>query len=89
MKTINYARLKTLEASQRFNNGAVIVEQVEGGYKLPNGETVQSLDQLHKHYGVIIVDDVRYTMQHPEAWTDFERFCYQENKRLNGGEYPN
>ena len=31
MKTINYTRLKTLEASQRFNNGAVVVEQVEGG----------------------------------------------------------
>lgn len=87
MKSISYTRLKALEESQLFNNGAVIVEQVEGGYKLPGGETVSSLDQLHKRYDVVIVDDVRYTMQHPATWTDFERACYQEDKRLNGAQY--
>lgn len=83
MKTVNQARLKALEESQRFHNGAVIVEQVEGGYKLPSGETVRTLEELHNRYNVVIVDDVRYTMRHPETWTDFERFCQVENTLLN------
>lgn len=87
MKTVNQARLKALEESQRFHNGAVIVEQVEGGYKLPSGKTVRTLEELHKRYNVVIVDDVCYTMRHPETWTDFERSCYEEDQRLTGSQY--
>lgn len=76
-------RLDALEQSLKRKDGVLMVEQVEGGYKLPSGEIVKDLAPLHKRYAVIIVDDVEYRLAHPEEWTDFERFCQEENRRLN------
>ena len=76
-------RLDALEQSLKRKDGVLMVEQVEGGYKLPSGEIVKDLAPLHKRYAVIIVDDVEYRLAHPEECTDFERFCQEENRRLN------
>ena len=83
MKVLNKARLDALEQALKRNDGVLVVEQVEGGYKLPRGEIVKDLAPLHKRYSVIIVDDVEYCIAHPEEMTDFERFCQEENRRLN------
>lgn len=83
MKVLNKARLDALERALKSKDGVLAVEQVEGGYKLPSGEIVNDLAPLHKRYAVIIVDDVEYRLNHPEEWTDFERFCQEENRRLN------
>lgn len=83
MELRNRNRLDTLERTLKRNDGVLIVEQVEGGYELPNGEIVKDIAPLHKRYAVIIVDDVEYRLNHPEEWTDFERFCQEENRRLN------
>ena len=83
MNPRNRNRLDTMEKILKRNDGVLIVEQVEGGYKLPSGEIVKDLAPLHKRYAVIIVDDVKYRLDHPEEWTDFERFCQEENRRLN------
>lgn len=83
MKVLNKARLDALERALKSKDGVLVVEQVEGGYELPSGEIVKDLAPLHKRYAVIIVDDVKYHLDHPEEWTDFERFCQEENRRLN------
>ena len=76
-------RLDALEQSLKRKDGVLVVEQVEGGYELPSGEIVKNLAPLHKRYAVIIVDDVEYRLNHQEEWTDFERFCQEENRRFN------
>lgn len=83
MKLRSKNRLDALEQSLKRKDGVLVVEQVEGGYELPSGEIVNDLAPLHKRYAVIIVDDVEYRLNHPEEWTDFERFCQEENRRLN------
>ena len=83
MKVLNKARLDALERALKSKDGVLVVEQVEDGYELPSGEIVEDLAPLHKRYAVIIVDDVKYHLDHPEEWTDFERFCQEENRRLN------
>ena len=83
MKVLNKARLDALERALKSKDGVLVVEQVEGGYELPSGEIVNDLAPLHKHYAVVIVDDVEYRLAHPEEWTDFERFCQEKNRRLN------
>lgn len=83
MKVLNKARLDALERALKSKDGVLVVEQVEGGYELPGGEIVNDLAPLHKRYAVIIVDDAEYHLNHPEEWTDFERFCQEENRRLN------
>ena len=75
--------LKPFYGALKSKDGVLVVEQVEGGYELPNGEIVNDLAPLHKRYAVIIVDDVEYRLAHPEEWTEFERFCQEENRRLN------
>ncbi len=76
-------RLDALEQALKRKDGVLMVEQVEGGYELPNGEIVKDLAPLHKRYAVILVDDVKYHLDHPEEWTDFDCFCQEENRRLN------
>lgn len=58
----NYAeRLKALEDSLTAQDPAAIVEPVPGGYLLTTGAqkgSVLTMNDLHKRYDVIIIDDV-------------------------------
>lgn len=83
MKALTKARLDALERALKNKDGVLVVKQVEDGYELPSGEIVNDLVPLHKRYAVVIVDDVEYRLAHPEEWTEFERFCQEENRRLN------
>lgn len=87
MKNDTITRLKRLEDAIKQGNGVIIVDRVDNGYKLPGGEVVADLDALRGRYGVILVDDVKYHLDHPEEWTDFERFCAAEDRRLNPQNY--
>ncbi len=54
-------RLKALEDSLTAQDPVAIVEPVPGGYLLTTGEqkgSVVTMNELHKRYDVIIVDDV-------------------------------
>ena len=73
MKSDTITRLKRLEDAVKRGNGVIIVDRVDNGYKLPDGEVVADLDALRGRYGVILVDDVKYHLDHLEEWTDFER----------------
>ncbi len=89
MKSDTLARLKHLETTLKAGGGVIIVDRVDNGYKLPGGEVVADLDTLRGQYAVIIVDDIKYHLDHPEEWTDFERFCDEEDRRLNPQNYTN
>lgn len=54
-------RLKALEDSLTAQDPVVIVEPVPGGYLLTTGTqkgSVLTMNELHKRYNVIIIDDV-------------------------------
>ena len=54
-------RLKALEDSLTAQDPVAIVEPVSGGYLLTTGEqkgTIVTMEELHKRYDVIIIDDV-------------------------------
>lgn len=51
-------RLKRLEESLKQVDGVIIVEAVPGGYRLPNGDTVKTVEALKNKYSVIIIDDL-------------------------------
>lgn len=51
-------RLKRLEESLKQGDGVIIVEAVPGGYRLPNGDTVKTVEALKNKYSVIIIDDL-------------------------------
>lgn len=54
-------RLKALEDSLTAQDPVAIVEPVSGGYLLTMGEqkgTIVTMEELHKRYDVIIIDDV-------------------------------
>ena len=89
MKSDTITRLKRLEEALKQGDGVIIVDRVDNGYKLPDGEVLADLDALRGRYGVILVDDVKYHLDHPEEWTDFERFCAAEDRRLNPQNYTN
>ena len=58
MKSDTLTRLKRLEDAIKAGSGVLIVDAVPGGYRLPNGETVNYLDALRNQYSVIIIDDL-------------------------------
>ena len=61
MKKDYTARLKALEDSLTAQDPVVIVEPVPGGYLLTTGTqkgSVLTMNELHKRYNVIIIDDV-------------------------------
>ena len=89
MKSDTITRLKRLEDAVKRGNGVIIVDRVDNGYKLPGGEVVADLDALRGRYGVILVDAVKYHLDHLEEWTDFERFCAAGDRRLNPQNYTN
>lgn len=89
MKSDTLTRLKRLEDAIKAGSGVLIVDRVDNGYKLPDGAFIADLDALRGRYGVILVDDVKYHLDHPEEWTDFERFCAAEDRRLNPQNYTN
>lgn len=82
-------RLKALEDTLKNGSGVIVVDRVDAGYKLPSGAVIPDLDTLRGRYGIILVDDVKYHLDHPEEWTDFERFCAAEDRRLNPQNYTN
>lgn len=51
-------RLKRLEDALKQGDGVIIVESIPGGYRLPNGDTVKTVEALKSKYGVIIIDDL-------------------------------
>ena len=51
-------RLKRLEEALKQGDGVIIVEAIPGGYRLPNGDTVKTVEALKSKYGVIIIDDL-------------------------------
>ena len=51
-------RLKRLEEALKQGDGVIIVEAVPGGYRLPNGDTVKTVEALKDKYSVIIIDDL-------------------------------
>ena len=51
-------RLKRLENTLKSGDGVIVVDQVEGGYKLPNGEIVKKIEALRGQYSVIVIDDL-------------------------------
>ena len=58
MKDDVLARLKRLEDAVKQGNSAIILEAIPGGYRLPNGETVKTVETLKSKYGVIVIDDL-------------------------------
>lgn len=61
MKRDFTARLKALEESLTAQDPVAIVEPVPGGYLLTTGEqkgSIVTMNELHKRYDVIIIDDV-------------------------------
>lgn len=58
MKKDFTARLKALEDSLTAQDPVAIVEPVPGGYRLPNGDTVKTVEALKSKYSVIIMDDL-------------------------------
>lgn len=61
MKKDYTARLKALEDSLTAQDPVAIVEPVPGGYLQTTGAqkgTVVTMNELHKRYDVIIIDDV-------------------------------
>lgn len=61
MKKDYTARLKALEDSLTAQDPVAIVEPVPGGYLLTTGAqkgSVLTMNDLHKRYDVIIIDDV-------------------------------
>lgn len=58
MKRDFEARLKLLEERLKNRDGVILVEQVPGGYLLPNGDAVKDLKALQGQYSVIIIDDL-------------------------------
>lgn len=58
MKSNIVARLKRLEDALKKGDGVIIVDAIPGGYKLPSGETLKSLEALQGKYSVIIIDDL-------------------------------
>lgn len=57
MKRDFEARLKLLEERLKNRDGVILVEQMPGGYLLPNGDTVKDLKAPQGQYSVIIIDD--------------------------------
>lgn len=57
MKSDVLTRLKRLE-DMLTKGDAVIVDAVPGGFRMPNGETVKTIEALKDKYGVIIIDDL-------------------------------
>lgn len=51
-------RLKRLEEALKQGDGVIIVEAVPGGYRLPNGDAVKTVEALKSKYSVIIMDDL-------------------------------
>lgn len=54
-------RLKALEDSLTAQDPVAIVEPVPGGYLLTTGAqkgTIVTMNELHKRYDVVIIDDV-------------------------------
>lgn len=58
MKGDVLTRLKRLEDVLKQGDGVIIVESIPGGYRLPNGDTVKTVESLKIKYGVIIIDDL-------------------------------
>lgn len=58
MKGDVLTRLKRLEDALKHGDGVIIVEAVPGGYRLPNGDTVKTVEALKNKYSVIIMDDL-------------------------------
>ena len=58
MKSDTLTRLKRLEDAIKAGSGVLIVDAVPGGYRLPNGDTVKTVEALKNKYSVIIIDDL-------------------------------
>lgn len=58
MKGDVLTRLKRLEDALKQGDGVIIVEAVPGGYRLPNGDTVKTVEALKNKYSAIIIDDL-------------------------------
>lgn len=58
MKSNIQARLQQLEAKLRRGDGVILVDEVPGGYRLPDGNIVADLSNLHKQYNIIVIDDL-------------------------------
>ena len=58
MKGDVLTRLKRLEEALKQSDGVIIVESIPGGYRLPNGDAVKTVEALKSKYGVIIIDDL-------------------------------
>ena len=58
MKGDVLTRLKRLEEALKQGDGVIIVEAVPSGYRLPNGDTVKTVEALKNKYSVIIIDDL-------------------------------
>lgn len=58
MKNDTLTRLKRLEDAIKAGSGVLIVDVVRGGYRLPNGDTVKTIEALKDKYRVIIIDDL-------------------------------
>ena len=39
-------------------DSVIILEVISGGYRLPNGDTVKTVEALKNKYGAIIIDDL-------------------------------
>lgn len=63
MKNNIQTRLQRLETQIRQGDGVIIVDEIPGGYRLSDGRTVADLADLHRQYGVIIIDDVPHDTQ--------------------------
>lgn len=58
MKCDILTRLRALEAAVMQGNSVIILEVIPGGYRLPNGDTVKTVEALKNKYGAIIIDDL-------------------------------
>lgn len=58
MKCDILTRLRALEAAVMQGDSVIILEVISGGYRLPNGDTVKTVEALKNKYGAIIIDDL-------------------------------
>ena len=58
MKGDVLTRLKRLEDALKQGDGVIIVEAVPGGYRLPNGDNVKTVEAIKNKYSAIIIDDL-------------------------------
>ena len=61
MKCDILTRLRALEAAVMQGDSVIILEVIPGGYRLPNGDTVKTVEALKNKYGAIIIDDLQNT----------------------------